>query len=163
MNYYASLKSRKRLFKVSPFCAGTTVSFNGYDVASVSEVSNQRRKQRELESERVSVKDRMFLQSGIYHFPTKKAKRNKACCWIHWLRHQSQIRHQSLETPDLPCLAISSNKKAFFWNFFTNSIILFRSEGVAAFHFSSLHMHFKYVAFCFYVTMLFHFSVSFIV
>ena len=31
--------------------------------------------------------------------------------WKHWLRHQSQIYHQSLETPVWPFLATLNSKK----------------------------------------------------
>ena len=33
--------------------------------------------------------------------------------WNNWLRHQSQTRHQSLETPVWPFLATLSSKKLF--------------------------------------------------
>ena len=47
------------------------------EVASGSEVSNlmAEKKQRKLESERGSAKDRMFSQSDISHFSTKHASK----------------------------------------------------------------------------------------
>ena len=71
MYYYAGLKSRKRRFKVSPFCARPTVRFQRYDVASAEQI--------ELESKNNSVKDGMVSLLNISHFSTKHARRNKSC------------------------------------------------------------------------------------
>ena len=60
-----------------------------------------KRKQRELERERDSVKDRMFSLSDISYFvqqSTQEETNPVLSSWNHWLRHQSQIVHQSLET-----------------------------------------------------------------
>ena len=37
--------------------------------------------------------------------------------WNHWLRHQSQIHHQSLEEAVWPFLGTLSSKKLFLKNF----------------------------------------------
>ena len=45
--------------------------------------------------------------------------------WNNWLRHQSQTRHQSLETPVWPFLATLSSKKTVFKKILQTQIFYF--------------------------------------
>ena len=97
----------------------------------------RRRKQRKLEGERDSVKDRMVSLSNCFHFSTQLLRRNKPC------RFQLEQLPMSPEPNSSPvfrgsCLAIFSyfnQKKNCFQEIFSNSNILFRNQGVVTFNF----------------------------
>ena len=73
----------------------------------------------ELESERDSVKDKIkcfhYQTFCTFQQSTHEETNPVLSSWNHWIRHKSQIRHQSLETFVWPFLTTLNRKKKLFF------------------------------------------------